>query len=41
MDKRQLPELFEELEDNMGKLGALCKEFGMEDEFGEFILQHE
>jgi hypothetical protein len=41
MDKRQLPELFEELEeDDMGKLGALCNEFGVEVEFRKFILQH-
>ncbi|KAL7552573.1 hypothetical protein ACHAWF_015810 [Thalassiosira exigua] len=39
IEKRQLPECFEELED-MGKLGALCKEFGVEEEFREFILQH-
>lgn len=37
---RQLPESFKELEDNMGKLGGLCKEFGVEEEFREFILQH-
>ncbi|KAL7529372.1 hypothetical protein ACHAXR_002928 [Thalassiosira sp. AJA248-18] len=40
VDNRQLPESFEELKDDMGKLGALCKEFGVEEEFREFILQH-
>mmetsp|Transcript_5737 Transcript_5737/g.10358 ORF Transcript_5737/g.10358 Transcript_5737/m.10358 type:complete len:298 (+) Transcript_5737:11-904(+) len=40
VELRQLPEKFEELEDDMGKLGSLCTEFGVEDEFREFILQH-
>lgn len=42
-DERSFPlttMLFQELEDDMGKLGVLCKEFGVEDEFREFILQH-
>ena len=40
VNTRQFPELFQELEDDMGKLGTLCKEFGVEDEFREFVLQH-
>jgi len=40
VDVRQFPELFQELEDDMGKLGALCREFDVEDEFRNFILQH-
>lgn len=38
-EQRQLPEVFEELEDDMGILGMLCKESHIEDEFREFILQ--
>ena len=37
---RRFPEAFQVLEDDMGKLASLCKEFGLEDEFREFILQH-
>jgi hypothetical protein len=40
INARQLPETFEELEDNMGKLGGLCRQFGVGEEFREFILQH-
>ena len=40
IDVRQLPGAFEELEDDMGRLGALCREHGVEKEFREFILQH-
>ena len=40
IEVRQLPELFAELEDDMGKLGAVCKKFDVEDEFREFVLQH-
>ena len=40
VEKRQFPEMFEEVVDDMGKLGALCKEFVVEDEFRKFILQH-
>ena len=38
-EQRQLPEAFEELEDDMGLLGSLCRESNVEDEFREFILQ--
>ena len=38
-EQRQLPEAFEELEDDMGILGTLCRESNVEDEFREFILQ--
>ncbi len=38
-EQRQLPEAFEELEDDMGVLGSLCRESNVEDEFREFILQ--
>ncbi len=38
-EQRQLPAVFEELEDDMGLLGSLCREFNVEDEFREFILQ--
>lgn len=38
-EQRQLPETFEELEDDMGVLGLLCRESNVEDEFREFILQ--
>jgi hypothetical protein len=37
---RQFPESFEELEDDMGRLGGLCRDYGVEEEFREFILQH-
>ena len=40
VDARSMPQTFLELEDDMGKLGSLCKQFGVEDEFREFILQH-
>mmetsp|Transcript_5540 Transcript_5540/g.12623 ORF Transcript_5540/g.12623 Transcript_5540/m.12623 type:complete len:301 (+) Transcript_5540:63-965(+) len=40
VDKRQLTGAFEELEDDMGKFGNLCKEHDVEDEFRDFILQH-
>ncbi|KAL7516793.1 hypothetical protein ACHAWX_001770 [Stephanocyclus meneghinianus] len=40
IEARQLPETFEVLEDDMGKLGGLCRQFGVEEEFREFILQH-
>lgn len=39
IEEPQLPKTFEELDD-MGIFGALCKDFGVEDEFREFILQH-
>jgi hypothetical protein len=39
-EARQLPVTFEELEDDMGRLGGLCRQFGVEGEFREFILQH-
>jgi len=39
-EKRELPQLFEELEDDMSKFGSLCKEAGVDKEFREFILQH-
>lgn len=38
-EQRQLPQAFEELEDDMGVLGSLCRESHVEDEFREFILQ--
>jgi hypothetical protein len=38
-EQRQLPAVFEELEDDMGLLGSFCREFNVEDEFREFILQ--
>ncbi len=38
-EQRQLPETFEELEDDMGVLGLLCRESNVGDEFREFILQ--
>ncbi len=38
-EQRQLPEAFEELEEDMGVLGLLCRESNVEDEFREFILQ--
>lgn len=40
VNRRQLPEVFTELEDDMGKLGKLCADHDVEDEFREFILQH-
>ncbi|KAL3796855.1 hypothetical protein HJC23_008808 [Cyclotella cryptica] len=40
IEARQLPETFQELEDDMGNLGGLCRQFGVEEEFREFILQH-
>ena len=39
VERRQLPESFEELDD-LAQFGALCKKAGVEEEFREFILQH-
>ena len=38
-EQRQLPEAFEELEDDMGLVGSCCRKYDVEDEFKEFILQ--
>ncbi len=38
-EQRQLPAIFKELDDDMGLLGSLCREFEVEDEFREFVLQ--
>ena len=38
-DLKALPATFEELED-LAALGGLCKDFGLEDEFLQFVMQH-
>ena len=38
-DERHFPESFSHFEDDLGKVGSLCSECSVEDEFREFILQ--
>ena len=38
--RRRLPATFEELEEDMGALGAACARHGLEEEFLQYVLQH-